>query len=241
MTKFEHHAFVIGLGFVAGFVDVFGFTRLGGLLPAHITGNLIFLAIYLSHGHYQVLMFVAALPIFCVGVVASAWMIGYLAEHNRDPFLPALLMEAGLMLCGMLCLILLPKGHNLNSLADLTTGTFVLLAMAMQNTLMRLVLNNLPPTTVMTGNLTQVLSDTVAYVCRFPSISHTKGERVILERQAKRMLLTILGFAGGALAAALIAARIGSLGLGLPVLVLLGLVPFGHRSLHVRNASGPVV
>lgn len=241
MTKFEHHAFVIGLGFVAGFADVFGFTHLGGLLPAHITGNLIFLAIFLSHGHYEVLMFVAALPIFGVGVLASAWMIGYLAERNRDPFLPALSMEAGLMLCGMLSLILLPGSRDPNGLANLATGTFVLLAMAMQNTLMRLVLNNLPPTTVMTGNLTQVLSDTVAYVCRFPSISHTKGERVILERQAKRMLLTVLGFAAGAVAAAFIAARVGSLGLGLPILVLLGLLPFGHRSLHAPKAPGPAV
>lgn len=41
---FEHAAFPIGFGFVAGFVDLFGFMAWYGLLAAHVTGNLIFLA-----------------------------------------------------------------------------------------------------------------------------------------------------------------------------------------------------
>ena len=43
---FEHVAFPIGLGFVAGFIDLFGFMAWYGLLAAHVTGNLIFLAAY---------------------------------------------------------------------------------------------------------------------------------------------------------------------------------------------------
>ena len=42
---FEHIAFPVALGFVAGFVDIFGFMALFGLLPAHVTGNLIFIAV----------------------------------------------------------------------------------------------------------------------------------------------------------------------------------------------------
>lgn len=229
MRKFDHNAFVLGLGFVAGFVDVFGFSRLAGLLPAHVTGNLIFLALYLAHGKFEVLMFLAALPIFCGGVMVSAWAIGWLAERGRDPFLPALLAEAGLIFMTMLLALLLPGSTRANTVANLATGTAIVLAMAVQNTLMRLVLNNLPPTTVMTGNLTQVLSDVVAFASRFPSISHTKGEKVILERQAKRMLLTLLAFFAGALVSGVSELRIGMSGLILPVAALLALIPFHRR------------
>ncbi|GAB0114983.1 YoaK family protein [Acidisoma sp. C75] len=232
MRKFDHNAFVVGLGFVAGFIDVYGFTRLSGLLPAHITGNLIFLAIYLAHNHYDVLMFVAALPVFCVGVVASAWMIGILAEHERDPFLPALLLEAGLLLLTMVSALALANASHANSLGNIVTGTLVVLAMALQNTLMRLVLNNLPPTTVMTGNLTQVLSDIVAFACRFPSIRHTKSEKVILERQALRMLLTLLSFLIGAVIAGIGGRYLGDFGLLLPIAALLVLIPYGQRALR---------
>lgn len=234
MHKFEHTAFVVGLGFVAGFVDVYGFTRLSGLLPAHITGNLIFLAIYIAHDRYDVLMFVAALPIFCLGVLGSAWLIGILAEHARDPFLPALLLEAALLFLGMLCAQAFARTGHPDSLGTLATGTLVVLAMALQNTLMRLVLNNLPPTTVMTGNLTQVLSDILAFAFRFPSIRHTKSEKVILERQALRMLLTLLSFLIGAVMAGIGGLYLGNFGLLLPVAALLVLIPFGQ---HVLKAA----
>jgi uncharacterized membrane protein YoaK (UPF0700 family) len=50
------------------------------LLPAHVTGTLIFLAINLSHGEYNVFLKVAALPIFCCAVAGSAWFIGMIAD-----------------------------------------------------------------------------------------------------------------------------------------------------------------
>lgn len=237
MRKFDHNAFVIGLGFVAGFIDVFGFSRLSGLLPAHITGNLIFLALYLAHGQYAVAMFLLALPIFCAGVMASAWMIGALAERGHDPFLPALLLESALIFAAMIGFFVLPPAQGPNSLTSIALGTLVVLAMALQNTIMRLVLNNLPPTTVMTGNLTQVLSDTVSYACRFPSIRTGKSERVVLERQAKRMLLTVLAFLAGALASGLAQVHLGAAGLILPVLALLMLLPYGRRILRTPPAA----
>jgi uncharacterized membrane protein YoaK (UPF0700 family) len=234
MRKFDHNAFVLGLGFVAGFIDVYGFTRLSGLLPAHITGNLIFLAIYIAHGRFDVLMYVLALPIFCAGVLGSAWVIGILAEHERDPFLPSLLLEAGLILLGMLAALHLADARRASSLGNIVTGSLVMLAMAMQNTLMRLVLNNLPPTTVMTGNLTQVLSDILAFTCRFPSIRHTNSERVILERQAMRMLLTLLSFLFGAVVSGVSGRYLGDYDLMMPVAALLVLIPLGQRSLRAR-------
>jgi uncharacterized membrane protein YoaK (UPF0700 family) len=237
MKKFEHQSFVVGLGFVAGFIDVFGFTRLHGLLPAHVTGTLIFLAISLSHGHYNVFLKVAALPIFCCAVAGSAWFIGVIAERGRDPFLPALALQAGRLLGGMIGAVLLPTHGEPDEIAAFVVGTACLSAMGLQNTIMRLILNNLPPTTVMTGNITQVLSDLVAYACWFPSIRHTTDEKVILERQAQRMLITVLSFLVGAVVAAFACPRLGGFSLGLPILTILCLIPFGHKTLRARGVQ----
>jgi uncharacterized membrane protein YoaK (UPF0700 family) len=229
LRKLDHSAFVIGLGFVAGFIDVFGFSRLSGLLPAHITGNLIFLALVLARGHTDFLIYLLALPLFCLGVILSAWFIGTIAERGFEPLLPALLVEAGLLVAAMVLSLALPPSYSANSLTSLAVGTPVVLAMSMQNTLMRMVLNNLPPTTVMTGNITQVLGDFTAYFCRFSSIRHTQQEKVILERQAYRMLLTFLSFLAGALLSAFTNGHFRGGALILPILALLALLPYGRK------------
>lgn len=227
MRKLDHVAFIIGLGFVAGFIDVFGFSHLSGLLPAHITGNLIFLSLALARGHTDFLIYILALPIFGAGVILSAWIIGTISKRGREPFLPALLCEAGLLLVAMVTSFTLPPSHSASSLTSLLVGTPVVLAMSMQNTLMRLVLNNLPPTTVMTGNITQVLGDFTAYFCRFPPIHHTRRQQTILERQALRMLFTFLSFLAGAVVSAFAGGHFHGGALLLPVLALLALVPYG--------------
>ncbi len=65
---FKHAAFPVGLGFVAGFVDIFGFMALVGLLPADVTGNVIFLAVDIARHQYDVVMKIAAIPIFGISV-----------------------------------------------------------------------------------------------------------------------------------------------------------------------------
>jgi uncharacterized membrane protein YoaK (UPF0700 family) len=229
LRKLDHSAFVIGLGFVAGFIDVFGFSRLSGLLPAHITGNLIFLSLVLARGHTDFLIYLLALPIFCAGVVLSAWIIGFAVEKGFEPCIPALLLEAGMLVAAMLISLALPPSHSANSFTSLAVGTPVVLSMSMQNTLMRVVLNNLPPTTVMTGNITQVLGDFTAYFFRLSTIRHTQRKKVILEHQAMRMLLTFLAFFAGALLSAFASGHFRGGALILPILALLALIPYGRK------------
>jgi uncharacterized membrane protein YoaK (UPF0700 family) len=69
----EHVAFPIGLGFVAWFMNPFGFMAWYGLLTAHVTGNPIFLAYDITRGQYDLGMRLAALSIFAVSVAISAW------------------------------------------------------------------------------------------------------------------------------------------------------------------------
>ena len=94
---FEHAAFPVSLGFVAGFVDIFGFMALLGLLPAHVTGNLIFLAIDIARHQPNLIMKIAAIPIFAVSVAISAWLIGTLRASGRHPFLPMIFLQAAVL------------------------------------------------------------------------------------------------------------------------------------------------
>lgn len=234
MARIENSPFIVGLGFVAGFIDVFGFMTFNGLLAAHVTGNVVFLAIDLARGHDLVFMKIAALPIFCAGVLMSAWFIGSLMERQRNPRMPALALQAALLAVCMACVLLIPAGAGPNDQAVLAGSVLALIAMALHNTFMRLVLNDLPPTTVLTGNITHVLSHTAALMFDLSTIRHTDISSHGLGQQARRMLLTIASFIAGAIAAAFGTRWLGAAALLMPIAALLGLIPFSRQA--PRNA-----
>jgi len=151
---FEHVAFPVALGFVAGFVDIFGFMAFFGLLPAHVTGNLVFIAVDIARHQYNLIMMVAALPIFAASVAVSAWLIGRLTTRGRDPFQPMVLLQTAVLGLSLIAGVLMPAATNADDATVAVVGSTMLFAMAVQNTMMRLILNNLPPTTIMTGNIT---------------------------------------------------------------------------------------
>jgi uncharacterized membrane protein YoaK (UPF0700 family) len=228
---FERAAFPAGLGFVAGFVDIFGFLALLGLLPAHVTGNLIFLAVDIAQHQYNLIMKIAALPIFAVSVAISAWLIGSLSARGRHPFLPMILLQAAVLGLSLISGLLLPKPVTPDDTTVAVIGSMLLFAMALQNTIMRLVLNNLPPTTIMTGNLTHMVAEAVRWFAGFgPTM--TADETATLARRARRIGLTLASFTIGAIAGGLAQVHVGYIGLLAPIVALLLLLPIGHAELR---------
>ena len=235
--SFEHAAFPIGFGFVAGFVDLFGFMAWFGLLAAHVTGNLIFLAYDITRGEYALVMKLAALPVFAASVAASAWFIGTISARGRHPFLPSIILQAASLGACLVAGLLLPPPHGPDDTAVLVAGSIALFAMALQNTIMRLILNNLPPTTVMTGNITHITAETVQLVARFGT-APTPARDAALSHRAKQVALTLGGFTVGAIAGGLAQLHVGYPGLLLPIAVLLGLLPFGQAALRAAGRFG---
>ena len=228
---FEHAAFPVGLGFVAGFVDIFGFMTLLGLLPAHVTGNLIFIAVDLARHQYNVIMKIAALPIFAISVAISAWLIGTLSARGRHPFLPMILLQAAALGLSLIAGLLLPAATNPDDVTVVVVGSMMLFAMALQNTIMRLVLNNLPPTTIMTGNITHMVAEGVRWVAGFgPTM--TAVETAALAHRARRTALALAAFTVGAIAGGLGHEHVGYIGLLAPVAALLALLPIGRSELR---------
>ena len=107
----------------------------------------------------------------------------------------------------------------------------MLFAMALQNTIMRLILNNLPPTTIMTGNITHMVAEGVRWIAGFgPAM--TAAETAALAHRARRTALALTAFTVGAIAGGLAHDHIGYIGLLAPVAALLALLPVGRSELR---------
>jgi uncharacterized membrane protein YoaK (UPF0700 family) len=228
---FEHVAFPIGLGFVAGFIDLFGFMAWYGLLAAHVTGNLIFLAYDITRGEYDLGMRLAALPIFALSVAVSAWFIGTISARGRHPFLPAVVLQTVAVGACLIAGLVLPVPKGPDDLTSVVCGAIALFSMGLQNTMMRVILNNLPATTVMTGNITHIVAEAVRWAVGF-GVAMTPGSVAALSSRAKQVGYTLGAFAVGAIVGGLVQVHIGYFGLLLPMAVLLGLLPFGRAALH---------
>lgn len=228
---FDHIAFPIGLGFVAGFIDIFGFMAWYGLLAAHVTGNLIFLAVDIARGQYQLVMKLLALPIFAVSVAVSAWFIATLKQYGRHPFVPSILLQAASIGACLVAGLVLPMPGGPDDPTVVIVGSIGLFAMAVQNTTMRMILNNLPPTTVMTGNITYVVSEAVHWSV-VSTASEPADEAELLTRRAKLIAATLGAFTTGAVAGGLAEVHIGYVALLAPIAVLLALLSFGYSVLR---------
>ncbi|MEJ0020536.1 MAG: YoaK family protein [Acetobacteraceae bacterium] len=220
----RHVVLSIGLGFVAGFVDIFGFLAWHGLLVAHVTGNLVFLGLSVARGDYDLLMKVLALPIFAVSVAVSARVITALRERGWNAFVPAALAEAVAIALCLVAGLSLAAPQNPDDTTAILIGALGLFAMGLQNTMMRLVLNDMPPTTAMTTNLTSVVSELAMWSAR------RNGTAVPLTTRARLIGSTLAGFTLGAVAGGLSEVHAGYFALLVPITTLLALLPVGRKA-----------
>jgi len=147
------------LSLVAGATDVIGFLLLGGLLTAHITGNLVILAAHVVGGGDTPLAAILSVPVFVV-VLGLARLLAEALTAAGMGSLRSLLMLQFLLLAGFLGLGV-GEGARFRSGAsiEVITGMFAVAAMAVQNVLVRISLKGAPPTAVMTTNVTKLTMD----------------------------------------------------------------------------------
>ena len=207
------------LSFVAGAADTAGFLGLGGLFTAHVTGNFVLIGATLVQGSLAgVGGKLLALPVFMLGVALTRLAAGAL-DRRGLPSLRLLLGVQALLLASFLALAVgLGPFPDADALPALAAGLCGVLAMSVQNGLARLKLAALVPSTVMTGNVTQLVLDGLDLL-RGQAAPEAAG-------RARRTALSILGFALGCAASAAVFAWAGFWCLVLPLgaaLVALGL------------------
>lgn len=142
-----------------GYVDTAGFLALQGLFTAHVTGNFVTLGAALALGTSGAVAKLSALPLFC-GVVVLTRLLSLRLQRGGLPAVRLLLLLKLLLLAGAAALAVgLGPFTDGDGWAALVTGMVLVTAMAIQNALHRIHLGSAPPTTLMTGNTTQIMID----------------------------------------------------------------------------------
>src|SRR5215472_14766623 len=202
------------LSFNGGFVDTVGFLGLSGLFVAHVTGNFVTLGAALVLGSHGILNKILALPEF-VAVIALARLLGGVARKRGWPALRIMLTIEFVLLAAFFALAAIfgPFADADRPMA-LLTGFAGVAAMVLQNALQRVHLASLPPTTLMTGSTTQATFDAVDLLAGL-----APDQAPTLRARLSRMAMSILLFAAGCAAGALLFWLFGFWSLAVPVAV----------------------
>lgn len=213
------------LSAVSGFVDTAGFILLQGVFTSHVTGNLVLAGAAIA-GTIEggVGVRIALLGVFILAVGATSAIARWLGTRVSSP-VPLLLAAEAIWLGVFLAAGLwLDRGPEPMPELDLfAVASTAVVAMGIQNALMREQLKSFLPTTMMTGNTTQFTLDLVA-VARGLG---TPPVRASLRRTSNVLAGFLAGAAAGGLAAAY-------LGMGSPV------IPIGVVACIAWIAGRPV-
>ncbi|WDZ95876.1 YoaK family protein [Herbaspirillum sp. WKF16] len=201
------------LAFLAGYVDTLGFIALFGLFTAHVTGNFILIGAALADSsQMSILLKFLAFPAFVAGVAGARLFIVAIQRRNGPAlawsFLLQMVLLVGFMACGMAA----EPVQSPTSGWVMAAGLLGTVAMGVHSAISRLLLAHLAPTSLMTGNVTQVVIDTV-------DVLRGGADGATTERCMK-FLWPVLSFGIGAIAAAFAYHAFGFAGLLAPVAIL---------------------
>lgn len=184
----------VGLGFVGGYVDTVGFILLAGLFTAHVTGNFVLIGKELVLPSHGVLIRFLAFFAFIAAVALTHLGVSRQKNRGREVLRPALYAQIGMLVLFMAFGSLAEPIGATDTAAALLAGAAGAAAMGIQNAASRLMLSDIAPTAVMTGNVTQLVIDTVDFI---------RGQRdgAVRERIDK-FLWPVLAFILGAICGA---------------------------------------
>jgi uncharacterized membrane protein YoaK (UPF0700 family) len=175
------------LSTTSGAADVIGFLALGGLFTAHITGNLVILAVHYMTGGFSQIGPLLSVPVFVtvLGIITMLFSTKVTRGTRR-----ALLLLHAVLLAGFLGFgVAFGPFPNPDSATAVCAGMLGVAAMATQNALVRLDLPGLPSTAVLTTNTVQLTID-LAVLLR------GQGDPEALARARRHARLTIPSIAG---------------------------------------------
>lgn len=226
------------LSMIAGSADVIGFLGLGGLLTAHITGNLVLLVARIVASEPVPLSYLIAVPVFVIVLGMTRLLVAVLERIGITSLLPLLLLQF-LLLCLSLA-ICLSTGPRVdpNTASMIVAGMLSVSAMAVQNALVRISIRGAPSTAVMTTNIT-VFSIDVGDIWLGKDAKRTAVARARAKHTWPAIVGFVIGCAFGAACEPAFGLRSLALPTGLALLALfLGLVASLRSGVGQQSAQG---
>lgn len=213
----------IFLAFNAGFIDTVGFIGLFGLFTAHVTGNFVLIGATIVTHNTGVIAKLLALPTFILAVAVTSFCMRRQRSNRPVAIASVLIFQILLLTAFMAAALWLGPFRNGDQPAAIVTGLIGVLAMGVQNAAARTVFSEMSPTTVMTGNVTQIVIDLVGLTDK---VSPDPAARA----RIRKMLPPVVAFGAGAIGAGLSFFTLGFwcvlIGLVAVFATLLSLVPF---------------
>lgn len=177
---------------VGGAIDTIGFIALFGFFTAHVTGNLVLAGAAWVKGGAGIWIKLAAIPLFIMTVALTKFLIDRSsAKHKTLTYL--FIAEALFLTAFMAAGLFFEPFKDADNIGVAITGGLGLIALAIRNTSSKTLIKHISPSTMMTGNTTQLGIDLSHYV-RHRSAEHKKA--------LIKSLSIVLGFVFGAFAGA---------------------------------------
>ncbi len=217
------------LGWTAGYADTAGFLGLRGLFTAHVTGNLVVAGAQLAGASEEnVWVRLLVVPVFILAIALSTILV----RRQQWRLSRLLWLEAATLLLFLIVgIALIPVGdRSTSALSIFLVGATGVFAMGIQNALMRETLGSLAPTTVMTGNLTQLTID-LTQVMFLRHLARPREEKSAVKARIKKFGISLLGFLLGAVMGAVFMKWVGFWSMALPAIAI------AFLAIHARQAE----
>ena len=151
------------LTLVGGAIDTIGFIALFGFFTAHVTGNLVLAGAAWVKGGAGIWIKLAAIPLFILTVLITKALIDR-SEHKHRTLSLLFLFEGLFLVAFMFAGVGFEPFDNPSSVHVAITGGLGLIALAIRNTSSKTLIKHISPSTMMTGNTTQLGIDLSNYL-----------------------------------------------------------------------------
>ena len=192
------------LSFVAGYLDSYTYLSLFGLFAAQVTGSFVTAGAEFVTSDFGITGKLIVIAAFLAAAVATTVLI-ITARETRRAVLPWILGLETLLLAIFAAIMAFgPVVHDARDWHGIVACLFAAMAMGGQSVMVRLLMEDIPQTNVMTGNMTQLgiaVTELIMTRRRFVGNLHSDAaDRALAQVRARLFtVLTIaIGFLGGA-------------------------------------------